>query len=1008
MTLFVKAFFLISLGLKIFGIILGYRVGIPLHFPPEIATLKVGFGFYQALVGILTWLNVTIPLFPSNIIFWMQNNSVKIFFIKFPWLIIDTIILVLLLSPKIIGRSLLKKLALLNVNLWLFFYLQTQRNSFTEEIYKLFIKPYKSSVLEKRLLLVWLGILFISLLILLCQKIILPQKKKLRACLKAVLRRISPKLLIFSGSWVLVCLITVYLGIWLNFKTPEKVDWKGYWIRPPGDLDTPNLSYIFEKEFILPYLPNKASLYSFCQQNYRLFVNSEVVGEGGIISGREITYYDSWDVKNYLKRGKNSVRVECNNPGLDTQSMVKKQSGMIFQLEAQKGWFKKRIVSDSSWRAAIDERYLQKNDYVSKTSGFQEFFNEGNTIHWSRAEIIERLSSAGWGKLTLRPIPFLESQKISPQKLIATGYFRENPDYSTGDLAVIIDRGVKTKITIGEGNLPLLVSKDRTVVAIDFGKMVVGYPELSAESEEGGKIDIGFAEILGTDGWPDIAKMVSQADSLTFKKGDFHHLWRERRAFRYAVLIFKDFSKPVLLQSFTVKTVNYPADDRESYFNSSDDLLNEIYAVAKYTAKISRQSIFEDCPHRERAQYLGDVRMVSLVNYYNYSDKDLVKKALWDYALSQEEDGFVKAVYPAGVKMIIPDYSAQWISAVWEYYLFSGDTLFLKKIYPNVKKQIEGFDRYTHTDGLVVNQPGWWVFIDHGKDKRIENKSASLNLYYYEALLGASKIAGKLGLSQDNQLFSQKSETLKKTITKSYWLNDIGLYDDCVIGGVPCNHPSRQTNYLALLFGFDFGGKEKLSVNKLLFDQNMQTIITPYFNTFAVDSLFTNGYPNEAVNLLRDYWGAMIKKGATTFWETYDPKTGKETSAFGESLSHGWSSGPAYLLPKWVLGIKPTSANFSTFEVKPVLTDLKFAFGRIPANNGKIEVYWKAGDELELSLNYDFSARAEIILPGVSGSRLSVNGKLVEALVSDGNIKYWVDSPGSYKFVLKLSPWKSE
>jgi hypothetical protein len=59
---------------------------------------------------------------------------------------------------------------------------------------------------------------------------------------------------------------------------------------------------------------------------------------------------------------------------------------------------------------------------------------------------------------------------------------------------------------------------------------------------------------------------------------------------------------------------------------------------------------------------------------------------------------------------------------------------------------------------------------------------------------------------------------------------------------------------------------------------------------------------NYVLKEMKDYWGGMLKLGATSFWEEYNPqKKGAEHYAmygreFGKSLCHAWGASPIYLL----------------------------------------------------------------------------------------------------------------
>jgi hypothetical protein len=91
----------------------------------------------------------------------------------------------------------------------------------------------------------------------------------------------------------------------------------------------------------------------------------------------------------------------------------------------------------------------------------------------------------------------------------------------------------------------------------------------------------------------------------------------------------------------------------------------------------------------------------------------------------------------------------------------------------------------------------------------------------------------------------------------------------------------------------------------------------------------------------------MIKEGATSFWEKYEPdQKGAEHYAmygrkYGKSLCHAWGgTSPIYVFGKYILGVRPTDVNFSAYEVKPLLKEYGLgAFsGKVPTPMGNIEV----------------------------------------------------------------------
>ena len=114
---------------------------------------------------------------------------------------------------------------------------------------------------------------------------------------------------------------------------------------------------------------------------------------------------------------------------------------------------------------------------------------------------------------------------------------------------------------------------------------------------------------------------------------------------------------------------------------------------------------------------------------------------------------------------------------------------------------------------------------------------------------------------------------------------------------------------------------------------------------YELEALCALGEQDYVLREMKDYWGGMLKLGATSFWEEYNPaKKGEEHYSmygrkFGKSLCHAWGASPLYLLGKYYLGVKPTSPGYATYEVTPDLGGLQWMEGIVPAPEGDIELY---------------------------------------------------------------------
>jgi hypothetical protein len=136
----------------------------------------------------------------------------------------------------------------------------------------------------------------------------------------------------------------------------------------------------------------------------------------------------------------------------------------------------------------------------------------------------------------------------------------------------------------------------------------------------------------------------------------------------------------------------------------------------------------------------------------------------------------------------------------------------------------------------------------------------------------------------------------------------------------------------------------------------------------------------------------MMRHGATTFWEAYDPsldppaKKGKTRELkphlnmygrpYGKSLCHAWGASPVYLLGKYFLGVKPTKPGYAEYSVTPVLGGLKWMEGDVPTPNGKVHVYM---DRKQVRV-HSSEGEGWLYLPGKTAIKIPANQEVVVKL----------------------------
>ena len=120
--------------------------------------------------------------------------------------------------------------------------------------------------------------------------------------------------------------------------------------------------------------------------------------------------------------------------------------------------------------------------------------------------------------------------------------------------------------------------------------------------------------------------------------------------------------------------------------------------------------------------------------------------------------------------------------------------------------------------------------------------------------------------------------------------------------GVFISGSDRQVSWASQIWMILGGVINDSSVFDRLRGLSATAMITPYMYHYYVQALINLGEKEAALKVMTDYWGGMVKAGAETFWEMFDPEhTG--ASPYGgtivNSYCHAWSCTPAYFLRKY-------------------------------------------------------------------------------------------------------------
>jgi hypothetical protein len=241
------------------------------------------------------------------------------------------------------------------------------------------------------------------------------------------------------------------------------------------------------------------------------------------------------------------------------------------------------------------------------------------------------------------------------------------------------------------------------------------------------------------------------------------------------------------------------------------------------------------------------------------------------------------------------DYALLYGSILLDYYEETNDEDTLKELYPVAIRQIEIGLEELNEDGIVPDHSGeFWCFVDWGEG--LNTQAASLAILIYSMRYGI-RLAGCMHDEKTAAWLEQKIEQLKQSAVANFWDEKQQLF----VSG-----PDRQVSWATqvwMILARVFSQEESRRLILHTIDVNPSVrMVSPYMYHHYIDALIRCGEKERALEEMKRYWGGMIRAGADTFWEVYNPDNEEESpygSVAANSYCHAWSCTPSYFLRKF-------------------------------------------------------------------------------------------------------------
>ena len=482
-------------------------------------------------------------------------------------------------------------------------------------------------------------------------------------------------------------------------------------------------------------------------------------------------------------------------------------------------------------------------------------------------------------------------------------------------------------------------------ILYDFGKETFGYLTLKNLSGKG-IIDIYYGES------PEEAKdkaYCETLDKLQLEAGQVTDLairqtsplsgieneytLENSKAFRYVYITHE----PGVQIGEVSMQYEYLPEEYRGTFRCNDEELNRIWEVGAYTMHLTTREFFIDGIKRDRWVWSGDAIQSYLMNYYLFFDSESVKRTIW---LLRGKDPVTSH------SNTIMDYTFYWFLSVYDYYLYSGDRQFVNQLYPRMQTMMDYVLGRTNKNGMVEGMSGDWVFVDWA-DGYLDKKGelSFEQVLFCRSLETMALCAGLVGDRTNQQKYEKLAAALKAKLETTFWNASKQALVHNSINGVQSDAVTRYANMFSVFFNYLTPEKQQAIKHSVLLNDSILKITTPYMRFYELEALCALGEQETVMQEMKAYWGGMLKEGATSFWEKYNPEeSGTQHLSmygrpYGKSLCHAWGASPIYLLGKYYLGVKPVKEGYKEFSITPVLGGLKWMEGSVPTPNGNIHIH---------------------------------------------------------------------
>jgi hypothetical protein len=754
--------------------------------------------------------------------------------------------------------------------------------------------------------------------------------------------------------------------------------WPAKWISCYDKIEMPFMA-AYRKKFDIAG-PQTVRIHVSADERYILYLDGEFVGRGSERSDLEHWCYETYELS--LDKGIHTISAKVWSLGdeLSPGAQMSCRHGFILatdgDLDLSTGttpWQAKEIKGIS---------YGEISDFSDRATGvrnvidfslFDETVELGGGDAWCDAVAgTFGECTAGMGHMSqtpyltpaLLPAMMYDEVRVGCVKVVNQVSLPQIASEANSDCQLV------TKFQkLFTNNEPVTILPETSMwVLVDLENYYCAYTELSLKGN--GTISVDFSESLGISSTPDYTCLKENRGEYDGKfwtefKGDTFvvnddssrcatPIWF--RTGRWLALKIESGNRPLTISSLKLLETRYPLE-QNSAFDCSDASFKSIEPIMLRALQMCAHEAYFDCPYHEQLMYLGDTRLQALVTYAINGDTRLPKKALKLFDWSRNGTGLTTSCYPNVGTQKIPPFSLVWIGMLYDYMMWAkGSEATVKESIPCMRSIVEYWESFRQNDNLMISPPGWnfvdwsrpegiggfinelprWGEFDYNGIKGVKwdigtppdgysgGISGVLNLFYLYFLGFAVDVEKQFGAPEMANRYTRLRKESFEAIHGAFYSEENAMYADNIDKSIFSEH----SQCLALLSEMPCQEIQNTVSDSLFNPKRMLAETTYYFSHYYFETCRITGRIDK-----------MLERQQR--WQLFadlDLKTTLEEPEPSRSDCHAWGAHPLFHWYTTILGIRPTEPSLNKFVIKPQLGELEYVKGKMPVDDGFIEV----------------------------------------------------------------------